>query len=82
MYNQLMYTGGVKNVKYFYMWVDANINNSENSEYSKYLIKNYQNIALFTKVEDAIKYFQKIKFHITFIIVSGSLFAEFILYSN
>ena len=71
-------SGAVKNVEYFYIWVDANINNSENSEYSKYLKKKYQNIALFTKVQNAIKYFIKIKFHITYIIVSGSLFAEFI----
>ena len=33
-------SGAVKNVEYFYIWVDANINNSENSEYSKYLKKN------------------------------------------
>ena len=67
-----------KSVEYFYIWVDANINNSENSEYSKYLIKKYQNIKLYTKVQEAITYFKTIKFHITYIIVSGSLFAEFI----
>ncbi len=63
---------------YDYIWIDSNINNEENLEYSKELLKKYPNIALFTKVEDALNIFKKIKFHITFIIVSGSLFLEFI----
>jgi hypothetical protein len=67
----------VKNEEYFYIWIDSNINNSENSQYSSYLIKKYPNMAFFTKVRDAIEYLINIKFHITYIIVSGSLFAEF-----
>ena len=63
---------------YDYIWIDSNINNEENSEYSKDLIKQYPKIALFTQVEEALNFFKKIKFSITFIIVSGSLFPEFI----
>ena len=68
----------VKNEEYFYIWIDSNINNSENSQYSSYLIKKYPNMAFFTKVRDAIEYLINIKFHITYIIVSGSLFELFI----
>ena len=64
--------------EYFYIWVDSNINNSENSEYSRSLIKKFPNIGLFTNVRDAIEKFKNIKFHISYIIVSGSLFAELI----
>ena len=65
---------------YDYIWIDSNINNEENSEYSKDLIKQYPKIALFTQVEEALNFFKKIKFSITFIIVSGSLFQS--LYLN
>ena len=62
-----------------YIWIDSNINNPENSLYSKELIKIYPNIALFQKIEDALEFFIKIKFRITCIIISGSLFPEFII---
>ena len=64
---------------YDYIWLDANIYNEENSEYSKDLVKNYPKIALFANINDALKFLKQIKFHITFIIVSGSLFHEFII---
>ena len=63
---------------YAYIWVDSNINNLENSKYAKDLVKKYPNISFFKQAKDAIKYFKKIKFRITYIIVSGSLFPEFI----
>ena len=67
-----------KEESYDYIWIDSNINNEENSEYSKELRKKYPKIALFTKVEEALNFFKQIKFRITFIIISGSLFPDFI----
>ena len=63
---------------YEYIWVDSNINNLENSAYSRELVKKYPNIVLCQNVEDAKIYFEKIKFRIIYIIVSGSLFVDFI----
>ena len=65
-------------IYYYYIWIDSNINNLENSGYAKKLAIKYPNISLFTNVADGIKYFKKIKFYITYIIISGSLFNEFI----
>ena len=67
-----------KNKDYYYIWVDSKIKNSENSEYSKNLSKTYANISFFNNIKDAILCLQKIKFDLTYIIVSGSFFAEFI----
>ena len=61
-----------------YIWIDSNINNYENYGYSKYLLNISSKTAFFLKVDDAINFFLKIKFRIAFIIVSGSLFPEFI----
>ena len=61
-----------------YIWIDSNINNYENYGYSKYLLNISSKAAFFLKVDDAINFFLKIKFRIAFIIVSGSLFPEFI----
>ena len=66
------------NKGYYYIWIDSKIKNSENFEYSKELRKKYPNITLFENLENGIKYLLKIKFKITFIIVSGSFFPEFI----
>ena len=63
---------------YYYIWIDSNIKNKENSEYSRELKTKYPNIALFKNIKDALIYFSKIKFSLTFMIVSGSLFPEFI----
>jgi hypothetical protein len=67
-----------KNKNYYYIWIDAKIHNSENSKYAKELSNIYTNISFFTDINEAMKYLQKIKFKLTYIIVSGSLFAEFI----
>ena len=61
-----------------YIWVDSNIGNSENSEYVKKLSKKYDNISTFPNVKDALTCLQKIKFNLTYVIVSGSLFDKFI----
>ena len=67
-----------ENKDYYYIWVDKKISNSENSLYSKNLSKAYPNISFFDNIKDAMKYLQKIKFNLTYIIVSGSLFLDFI----
>ena len=66
------------NKAYYYIWIDSNIKNKENSDYSRELESKYPNIAFFENIKDALIYFRKIKFSLTFIIVSGSLFPEFI----
>ena len=71
-----------KGIEINYIWIDPNINNSENSEYTKNLSKIYANISkisFFTNIKDSMKFFQNIKFNLTYIIVSGSLFSQFIL---
>ena len=69
----------LKNPNYYdYIWIDSDINNQENSGYSEELLKTYTNIAFFRRVNDALKFFTKIKFKMISIIVSGSLFPEFI----
>ena len=67
-----------KNKDFYYIWVDSKIQNSENYEYAQYLSKTYENISFYNNIKDAIKYVQDIKFNLTYIIVSGSFFAEFI----
>ena len=69
----------LKNPNYYdYIWIDSDINNQENSGYSEELLKTYTNIAFFRRVNDALKFFTKIKFKMISIIVSGSLFPDFI----
>ena len=63
---------------YDYIWIDSNINNTENYEYSRDLLTKYRNTKLFSEIEEAIVFFIQIKFRIAFIIISGSLFPEFI----
>ena len=67
-----------KDIQKYYIWVDSKIKNSENSVYANYLSKQYDKISSFTNIKDAMKYLKKIKFKMTYIIVSGALFAEFI----
>ena len=68
-----------KNRNYcYYIWVDANINNFENSEYIRELSRKYPNISIFNNIKDAMKHLEKIKFYLTYIIVSGSLFTNYI----
>ena len=58
-----------KNKDYYYIWVDAKMDNSENSNYAKTLSNTYSNISFFTNIKDAMKYLQKIKFSFTYVIV-------------
>ena len=79
--------GGIKSLEKnednYYIWIDSNVKNEENSDYAKILSKLYKNLSLFTNVKDALMYLQTIKFKLTYIIISGSLFLEYIyLFKN
>ena len=61
------------------IWIDANIDNYENSEYTKELSKiNSLKLKLFKKVNEAIIYIKSIKFKETKIIISGRLYSDFV----
>ena len=62
----------------FYIWIDSNIYSKENSEYANILKKFYKNLKLYTNIEDAIKFIKNINYQLTYIIISGSLFLEYI----
>ena len=79
--------GGIKSLEKnednYYIWIDLNIKSKENSDYAKILSKLYKNLSLFTNVKEALMYLQTIKFKLTYIIISGSLFLEYIyLFKN
>ena len=61
------------------LWIDANIDNTENTKYMAELetIKTL-NLKVFKKVNEAINYIKSINFQDTKIIVSGSLYSEFV----
>jgi hypothetical protein len=67
-----------KNKKNNYIWVDSNIYNSENLEYTKQLSNAYSNLYIFTNIKDALKRLDKIKFCLTYFIVSGTLFPNYV----
>ena len=61
------------------IWIDPNINNQENTKYSKELKKiSNCNLQCFTNVMDALNYIKDLKFEETKIIVNGELYIEFI----
>jgi len=61
------------------IWIDPNVYNGENSNYFEELenIKNTK-ISRFTNVDDALEPIKSLKFSETTIIISGSLYTEFI----
>ena len=61
------------------MWIDPNIDNEENTKYIKELQDiNFFNIRYFKNVVDAITLIKSIRFIETNIIISGSLYTEFV----
>ena len=60
------------------LWLDSNVNNSENTEYQN-LIKKISKIKFyaFTKINDCIQKLVTIKYEKTFVLVSGSLSNKF-----
>ena len=59
------------------IWVDKNINNSENKSYQEDILKSFKNLHCFTNIEEGFKYLISIKFSLTYFIISGSLFIDF-----
>ena len=61
------------------IWIDLNLDNEENSEYSKELKQiDSLNHKLCKNVDDAVDYMKKIKFKETKVIVSGSFYPELV----
>ena len=62
------------------IWIDPNIDNNENTGYSKELrsMKSLKVIKLFKKIDESIDYMKKIEFDETKIIVSGRLYTELV----
>ena len=61
------------------IWIDPNIDNEENTKYIKELQDiNCFNIRYFKNVMDAITLIKSIRFIETNIIISGSLYSEFV----
>ena len=62
------------------IWIDPNIDNNENTSYSKELrsMKSLKVIKLFKKIDESIDYMKKIEFDETKIIVSGRLYTELV----
>ena len=61
------------------IWIDPNIDNSENTKYINEL-KRFKNLEMhtFKDISDSLKQIKKIRFEETHIIVSGTLYSEFI----
>ena len=63
------------------IWIDAHINNSENTGYQeKFKETNRFGFLTYEKVDDGIEKLKDIFFEDTYLIVSGSLYPEFISY--
>ena len=62
------------------IWIDQNVDNPENTEYSKELksIDPLLEVEVFKEIDKAIKYMKTIKFDQTKVIISSKLYSEFI----
>ena len=61
------------------LWIDANVENQENSSYIKELeSRNSSKVKAFKNIFEAIKYMEKIKYEETKVIISGRLYPEFV----
>ena len=67
---------GNKNIA-IVIWIDPNIDNKENQQYSKRL-KSISNFKGYKNIHDALEYLKTIKFEETKIILSGKLYIDFI----
>ena len=66
--------------KQYKIWIDPNIDNTENIEYSEELklISPLLKVELFKEIDPAIKYMITVEFHQTKVIISGKLYYEFV----
>ena len=61
------------------IWIDALVNNSENTDYKNRIQKNMSvKFSCFENVPESLEYLKKLKFVPTYIITSGRLYPEFI----
>ena len=66
--------------KQYTIWIDPNIDNTENIEYSEELklISPLLKVELFKEIDPAIKYMKTVEFDQTKVIISGKLYYEFV----
>ena len=63
------------------IWIDAKVNNNENTGYQTRLKKDYGlNIETYDKAENGINALEKIQFESIFVITSGTIYPEFLGY--
>ena len=63
------------------IWIDAKVNNNENTKYQTRLKKDYGlNIETYDKAENGINALEKIQFESIFVITSGTIYPEFFGY--
>ena len=63
------------------IWIDAKVNNNENTGYQTRLKKDYGlNIETYDKAENGINALEKIQFESIFVITSGTIYPEFFGY--
>ena len=63
------------------IWIDAKVNNNENTKYQTRLKKDYGlNIETYDKAENGINALEKIQFESIFVITSGTIYPEFLGY--
>ena len=61
------------------IWIDENIDNEENTKYSKELeLIGLLNLRLFKEIDKAIIYMKYIEFQETKVIISGRLYSQFV----
>ena len=60
------------------IWIDPEIDNIENSEYTDELRKNYFQLKTYKNIDEAIRYMKSIYFSETKVVIAGKLFDEFI----
>ena len=63
------------------IWIDAKVNNEENTRHQKRLIKEYKlKIEKYETADEGIEALEKIKFESIFVITSGTIYPEFFSY--
>jgi hypothetical protein len=60
------------------IWIDPEVDNIENSEYTDELRKNSFHLETYKNIDDAIRYMKNIYFLETKVVIAGKLFDEFI----
>ena len=59
------------------IWIGKTINDTENSYYQKVLKDKGYNLYTYTEIDDGLEKLKKIKFELTYLIITGSYFNDF-----